>query len=227
MNTNKIVAVCTLILILASIMCACNTGTGSSTCTEGKVAIEVDHQSGMQPFGPWGPSGVANIFPTSAKPGFEVDQNDLQDSMIPIRDWESYWWANSRSDSKYWLCGIKAFADSGGNSIDTVIGRTHMDRLYRTYSYVCYDVAALYSDPGKMRLKTCCHELGHQVAWLTHLCTDFGSWNDYDHHDVSCLMGQGAVSTCTGANLLDYIHFCDSCKLRLCRATGVEEDSCL
>ena len=210
---------------------------GTSTILNGIVKIEVDMQSGQDPFG-LGESNVKSVFPGCAKPIFELDQTDLEEEMIEYSTsglWD-YFMDHRKmlpipmvgSVYPYYLCGISQFKDSLSEvPIDFYAGLTAGSQLHETFSYVCRAVTdQVYpqSIRDEYRMKVCCHELGHQLALLVHLCTASGLFDNNNHSDESCLMGQSTIQQCgSGEDLLQYIHFCETCLARLCRAKGIEE----
>ena len=182
------------------------------------------------PFGVFGPDDIIDVFGDSVEICFNIDEMNLQTDMVFFSRAEEYWWTHcmkyypDTQDSfpvePYYLCGITMFKDDAGNLRQNTVGLSrYHSRPYKAWSFVCVDVEGMQN--GFMITKTCCHELGHQFANLTHLCkkdaNDCWYWDTDNHNDDDCLMGQGDEAICTGADLLFYIHFCDSCMHRIWR----------
>jgi hypothetical protein len=198
----------------------------------GKVVFELDYQDGCDPFMRNGETEVVWRFPNCCKPEFLLDDTSIEDTLIVNTPaaLKKFWSDNCIRNHippgldtlpiyKYYLGGIRQFREINGDPVPDVAGRTHQDEIYKTYSVICRDVI----DAGEPRTwretHTVCHELGHQLAWLPHLAA--GSCGEHTDGD-SCLMGQYEWSECNyQTNLLTYVHFCDTCLVKLCQAEGI------
>lgn len=205
---------------------------GSATEFEPAVyEIEADWQIDKKPYGGWGSSAVQSVFGDSVSLRFKEDEDTLPQSWIRIHKLADYYSAHRQvdtttSDSRYpyYLCGITQLMSPPPDSIpyNGILGITLNDgKPYKSYSYVCleagWDQCPMDND---VALKTCSHELGHQLFSLTHLCLysqiDSAWYMDGDNHDDrACLMALSCEAECTGENVITNLHFCDICQDRI------------
>jgi hypothetical protein len=224
-----------LAVLLLSLGCSETSDQADSDFPDGQVAFEVDYQDGCDPFKQNGELEVYWKFPNCCKPLFEIDATSLEDTMIvyTAERVHDFWWdncykecyANCTEDTnwhaiyKYWMGGIKQFKYENGQPVTSVAGWTHQDEIKETYSVICRDVIDAGEPKTLRETHTVCHELGHQLAWLPHL----ESVSCDEHGDDSCLMGQYRMSDCAHlTDLLTMIHFCDTCRVKLCDVEGIE-----
>jgi hypothetical protein len=177
---------------------------------------------------------VRQVFPSWCKPEFVESDQQLNKEMLLLdiysQAMQAYWYEHCLKQyayplpplplHKYYLCGITQFKDEYGVPIDSVTGITREGEIYLSFSFICRYLVEAGPYVEQRELKVCCHELGHQVGHLEHLCD--GYLMNPVHSDESCLMGQDVVAVCTGEDLLDYIHFCTACKDSLVNSDGRE-----
>lgn len=179
-----------------------------------KFTIEYDHQISYECF-PWsdGPERARKAFKKAdTELDIKYDQITLTDSLIKLsqrliyhndhRQWEE---PNTPVYPGY-LCGIKAFTYENGVTIDSIAGWTYYSSSSPRWSFVC----GLVTPDWSFRDKTTIHELGHQRVNLSHLCIDQYTINP-DHNTDNCVMGQGAIASCTNKDLTNNPEFCGNC----------------
>jgi hypothetical protein len=178
----------------------------------GKFTLEYDHEESWTCF-PWGLDRAQNAFyETNTVLDIIYDDTTLTDALVgylqrfTYHDTHRQWDENNDGVYPGYLCGIKGFADTLGQLIDTIAGLTWMDVPYHCFSFVCGYVAYSWN----YRDKTAIHELGHQRAHLSHLCIDDYTMNP-DHNAEDCVMGNGEVAICTNQNLTMHPEFCGNC----------------
>ena len=110
----------------------------------------------------------------------------------------------------YYLCGIEAFTYDNGVIIDSIAGWTYHQTTNPRWSFVCGWVAWGWNSRDKAAI----HELGHQIADLTHLCLNETQMNPL-HDAEDCVMGQRDTAVCTGKCLTSFPQFWPACRLRL------------
>jgi hypothetical protein len=201
-----------LLVSITTLLFGCEINDPSYT-GEINFTLEYDHQESWECF-PFGLSRALTAF-DKADTFLDVvtDNTDLPDMLVPFVERQTYVYHHRQLDQDSmgvypgYLCGIKAFADEYGIIIDTLLGLTRVAGPGKGWSFVC----SRNCDTGLLTDKTAIHELGHQRANLQHLCLDFGTMDTLHHNAVNCVMGHGAIATCTAEDLISYPEFCDYC----------------
>jgi len=221
-----------LCLFLCCLACSdSDSNAGNSDACECIVTydIEVDCQEDQTPFGEsGGENGIRNIFPDSTMLFFYESDMFLSREMIKRADLIDY--ANDNRDKEsiggklrsvhdFYLCFVEGFLDDDGNVLDSIAGESIMTGIKgQRWSFIA--TGTLLQNYDLVQWSTC-HELGHQLAILQHLCRlDLYGNPELSprHSDESCLMSATApYPVCTNESVLSDMHFCDSCVKKLCR----------
>jgi hypothetical protein len=164
----------------------------------------------------WGLQRPSRAF-EEAKTALELVYDDtLEDARVKLsrrhdyHDGHRQWNAPAEPVYPYYLCGIEAFTDENGIVIDTIAGLTYHQTTEPRWSFVCGWVAFDWSSRDKAAI----HELGHQLADLTHLCLDENTMSPL-HDAEDCVMGQRDTAVCTGECLTTWPQFCPACRAEL------------
>lgn len=196
--------------------------------------FELDQQAGMDPFYPWGHWTINGFLEGTAFIQFYEDSMSLAPESVLVIDAAAY---HSRKAQKefagmafeypYYLCGITHFfgwyysEDLQENvPANWLLGLTapfSNDEV--RWSFTCVQNTMAY-DHSDATIATTTHELGHNIAFLTHYCLDseYVDFTNHDQSDGACVMAFGGDTVrCTGQSSYSYIHFCDSCIARLAR----------
>jgi len=197
--------------------------------------IELDMQTGCSPFYPYTAYEVISKFPTGSFIYFVESDDTLSADSLNVDGVLGYFHTHADKsyfgldyDRNHYLCGIKHFFGwyyweeeqmniwagyLGGLTGSSFDGTTR-------WSFTCVDNGIEW-DANKGTILITTHELGHNIANLSHYCLDSNYVNIYEHdpYDGSCVMCIGGTTCrCTGESLVDDIHFCDSCVARILRA---------
>jgi len=219
-----------LCLFLCCVACSdSDSNAGNSDAGEDPVTydIEVDCQENITPFGSYsGEGNVCDVFPDKARPIFTNSDLELTNEKLYAVFDSLTVYANCNRDSillngnwtyehDNYLCFINGFLNAEGQY-------SGLCGLSRSWSYrgKGWSFVASWTLDIDIMIEWCtCHELGHQLAKLSHLCEYdpfVGLTMSGDHSEDDCLMAEQNPTECTHKTVFP-LSFCSYCAAKLSR----------